>query len=118
MTKEKKNKFFNEIAIASGVVDIDIVQRIYYSLIRIIVKTMMADGQFEAPDLGVFHIKQRRLTDRKLIHMKETGEISAFNIMLFRACEYLKDHINNRQPHYQRKTGGGPSEASKNLSRM
>lgn len=103
MKAEKKNKFFNEIAIGAGVIDLDLIKKVYYAFVRTSIKTMVDEGECELPDLGIFHISERKGSTRKLIYMKEAAVFSPYKTMHFKPCLYLKDHINKREPHYNRK---------------
>jgi nucleoid DNA-binding protein len=61
MNKQRlsKKKFFEKLSEESGVYDSDTVERLYYSLERLITRELLEKGSISLPDLGEFYLRLR-----------------------------------------------------------
>ena len=95
--QNKRNKLFNEMAIAFNNLDIDTVERFYYDMVRFIVNETKKRGKLVLPDLGVFkiiHYKRRMNWDPVLGKRKLVDESIGLS---FNVDYKIRYYLNNKE---------------------
>ena len=60
MSKEERNVFFNELAIALNKHNLEDTKSLYFAFARLIVKTVKKKGFINLPELGMIRIKEMK----------------------------------------------------------
>jgi nucleoid DNA-binding protein len=91
----KDTKFFNYLAIQSGVSDIKTVRLFYYALVRTLYKILKEDNFAEMPDWGKYEIKPYKARKHYDIESGGFKDVPAVNTIRFKADRKLKAKIKN-----------------------
>lgn len=86
-------KFFENLAIEAGTNDIEIIKRIYYSLIRKTIKDLASGRNLIYPDFGEFYVKERKARNVRNVADGNMIKTSPVNIVKFKPCNKLKNYV-------------------------
>lgn len=88
-TPTKKKKFLQELAIALNMIDIKLVEEIYYRFIKFIARETKKRGSLRLPDFGVFSIYKlkKKFAGRNLVI---SGKVIKFK-RDYKLYQYMQD---------------------------
>jgi nucleoid DNA-binding protein len=96
LTIADRNKFFGEIASLAGCSsDISISKRVYYAIIKVIMRHIREKGYVELPDWGMFYLIE---VNGKVTLNRQTGQQMALpplRMLKWRNNHNLKEYFNN-----------------------
>lgn len=87
------DEFFKQIALNSGVVDLDTVKNIYYGMVKTISRELRDKRTIKLPDWGEFYLiicKERRTLE---VNTKQYITIPPTPTVKFRPAESVKQHF-------------------------
>jgi len=96
MKKDQKDKFFDDLALESGISDISAIKQIYYSFVRMTVRNTMQLTKYRLPDLGEFRLKTIPERRQHIASLKDFRVVPAVHFLDFASDFKVKDRINNR----------------------
>lgn len=95
MKTEEKNKFFDKIAIATGVNDVDSIRHIYYAIINTILNDLRTEKEANLPDFCKIKLK---LTPPRMaldVRSKQIKPLEARTVVKFIGDYRLKSYFKN-----------------------
>jgi len=95
MLPKEKTKFFNQLAIAMNISDLNMAHNFYYAYIKMIARSLKKCGKIESPDLGVFYMKEREGREIGMINTKVKTRINSVNVLKFDVDYKLKAFVKN-----------------------
>jgi nucleoid DNA-binding protein len=87
-------EFFRELAMASGISDLDVVKRVYYGLVRVMGQQLKARQKIRLPDWGEFSLKVAKSRRFKSV-TGEMGILPPLPTVKWKAYEGVKKYFHS-----------------------
>jgi nucleoid DNA-binding protein len=95
LTKDELNRFFSNLASESSCSsDVSFAKRVYYGLIRVIMKDVRERGYINLPDFGMFYlIEHQGLRLNKSRWSGEKIDLGSQRMLKWKNCTKLKEYM-------------------------
>lgn len=89
----KTKGFFKELSEASNYLPDEVVNKVYYGLIKMLATGLAKNGSVACPDLGVFFLHNHKARQAMNINTGKIAFLGERNTIKFKPCKKLKAHF-------------------------
>jgi len=93
MKEKEKKVFFDELAAEAGYVDPETTKSVYIGMVRLLLKKLRYNGEYDLPDFGKYSIVNYSERNIKNVNTGQVEQIAPVRILRFSPDYKLKAYV-------------------------